>query len=244
MNKEIYSNSKKFLILLIVICVVFFIVVAKAFEYLPDSEANKSVIKHADIEDINKPRAIEENNSQPEEEEASAKQEDLNVTLNVQDEAPEINNNETPAAVSSKEPGMPEPTESMEIISDTNGEPIAEPAAPALTQEEQTELSFANAKKYKEQKQYVKALEEYKKILASSPDTNTRARCYEEIANVYAIVKRYGSALSYAQKAYNLAPSSSREVLLARLYYKTGDIDKATTRINNVLQRDFSSDRN
>ena len=50
----------------------------------------------------------------------------------------------------------------------------------------------------------------------------------------------YGSALSAAQRAYNLAPSSHREVLLARLYYKTGDIDKATSRVNNVLRRDFS----
>ena len=56
-------------------------------------------------------------------------------------------------------------------------------------------------------------------------------------------MKRYGTALSYAQKAYNTYPTSSREMLLARLYYKTGDLDKATKRMNNVLQRDFASDR-
>ena len=241
MNKEIYSNSKKFLILLVVICVVFFIVVAKAFEYLPDSEANKSMVKHADIDEINRPRKQVQENTE-EQLEQNSKEEGLNVTLNVRDEAPELDEPVTKIETPQK---MPEPTEALEPISDS-GEPVAieQNSQTTLTPEEQTELSFASAKKYKEQKQYVKALEEYKKILASSTDTNTRARCYEEIANVYAIVKRYGSALSYAQKAYNLAPSSSREVLLARLYYKTGDIDKATTRINNVLQRDFSSDRN
>ena len=58
-----------------------------------------------------------------------------------------------------------------------------------------------------------------------------------------AIVKKYGSAMSYAQKAYNLSPSTNRELLLARLYYKTGDVDKATKRVNNILQRDFSIDK-
>ena len=38
-------------------------------------------------------------------------------------------------------------------------------------------------------------------------------------------------------------PTTSREILLARIYYKTGDIVKATQRINNVLQRDFAADR-
>jgi hypothetical protein len=63
------------------------------------------------------------------------------------------------------------------------------------------------------------------------------------MADVYGIVKRYGTALSYAQRAYNAAPTTSREMLIARLYYKTGEIDKATKRVNNILQRDFSNDR-
>ena len=81
-----------------------------------------------------------------------------------------------------------------------------------------------NAKQFKEDKQLVKA------------------ECYEEISTIYAISKKYGTALSYAQKAYNLYPSTSREILLARLYYKTGSTDKASDRINNVLRRDFNLD--
>ena len=102
---------------------------------------------------------------------------------------------------------------------------------------------FLDAEKLKKDKQYVKAIEEYQKISTVTNDTNTVAKSYEEIATIYAIVKRYGTALSYAQKAYNMSPSSSREMLLARLYYKTGDMDKARRRVNNILQRDFSADR-
>ena len=59
------------------------------------------------------------------------------------------------------------------------------------------------------------------------------------MAIVYAISKRYGSAISAAQRAYNIAPTSNREMLLARLYYKTGDTERATAKANNVLRRDF-----
>ena len=98
---------------------------------------------------------------------------------------------------------------------------------------------FERAQKYMVEKQYVKSLEEFQKASLLAEDNSSKAACYEEIANIYGIVKRYGTALSFAQKAYNLAPTTARETLLARLYYKTGDIDKATRRINNVLQRDF-----
>ena len=134
-----------------------------------------------------------------------------------------------PVAAASPQPVATEPMESID-----NQE---------LTPEEQVEKVFATAYKLRSEKQFVKALEEYKKIPELTSDSNLVARSYEETATIYAIVKRYGTALSYAQKAYNMSPSSSREMLLARIYYKTGEIDKATTRINNVLKRDFAADR-
>ena len=134
------------------------------------------------------------------------------------------------------------PSDAVETNSDGSGAVQAEKKV-ELTPEEKAEKAFLTAQKYKRDRQFVKALQEYQKIPAITNDTSMVARSYEEIATIYAIVKKYGTALSYAQKAYNMSPSSSREMLLARLYYKTGDIDKATRRINNVLQRDFSSDR-
>ena len=229
MNKDIDFNSKKFLILLLIVCLVFFVVIIKAFEYLPDSQSS-DISRRGNIEDINQP-APEKETTQAEEAQVqeevkpvAAEKKTLNIELpKTGDELENIE--EIPSA-------------SSDLQSETEVN-----KTPELTPAEQAAKIFIEAQKYKYAKQYVKALEEYQKIPSVTSDVKDIAKSYEEIATIYAIVKRYGTALSYAQKAYNMSPSSSREMLLARLYYKTGDIDKATRRINNVLQRDFASDR-
>lgn len=228
MNKYEEFNSKKFLILTLIICVVFFIVIVKAFQYIPNQENNQVV--QPKVEDINSV-----SNSSSEEEENATEEK---ATISTKDE-------QNASTEEKKLRILQKSNEELENIEDLPKEAAEEnaQAEPELTPEEKAEKAFFTAQKYKKDKQYVKALKEYNKITEITNDTAIIARSYEEIATVYAIVKRYGTALSYAQKAYNMSPSSSREMLLARLYYKTGDIDKATKRINNVLQRDFSADR-
>ena len=119
----------------------------------------------------------------------------------------------------------------LESIDETNDNGIK-----TLSQQTYT---LENALKYKNSKEYTKALDEYTNVLKNTSDNDVKAICYQEISYIYAINKRYGTELSYAQQAYNLVPNSERELLLARLYYKTGDIDKASKRVNNVLKRDF-----
>ena len=235
MNKYIESNSKKFLIMLLLICVVFLVVIIKAFEYIPVTD-NDALITRSNVENINKPaqNSDEEQNENTDNTEKKAL--DINLTPDFV---------EKPKSENLKENKDIEP---LENISDLPKDEVEENSSNEiktveLTPEEKAEKVFITAQKYRKDRQFVKALEEYQKIPTITNDTATVARSYEEIATIYAIVKRYGTALSFAQKAYNMSPSSSREMLLARLYYKTGDIDKATRRINNVLQRDFSSDR-
>lgn len=222
MDREINNNSKKFLILILIVCVAFLVLIIKAFEYLPNKSGDE-ILNRTNVEEINKvadPETAEEAQEQPKEEKG---------TLNINLDQP----------VKQDEPEKLEP-----IAVDGDNAVAAEDAKPVeLTPEQKADEAFRAAKAYRQSKQYVKALEEYQKIPMITKDNDTIARSYEEIAFIYATVKRYGTALSFAQKAYNMSPSSSREVLLARLYYKTGDMDKATTRINNVLQRDFSADR-
>ena len=98
---------------------------------------------------------------------------------------------------------------------------------------------LAKAKEHKNNQQYINALSEYEKAVSKADENSLKALCYDDIALIYAHTKRYGTALAYAQKAYNTYPTTSREVLLARLYYKTGDVEKAINRVNNVLKRDF-----
>lgn len=236
MNKYIVSNSKKFLIMLLLICVVFFVVIIKAFEYIPMAD-NDATVSRNSIENINKPASNSEDSA---EDESTENAKDKSLDVNLTPDIVEKTKTET-----SKEDKVAEPLENItDLPSETVSANTSDVTKPVeLTPEEKAEKAFIRAQKYRKDRQFVKALEEYQQIPTITNDTVTVAHSYEEIATIYAIVKRYGTALSYAQKAYNMSPSSSREMLLARLYYKTGDIDKATRRINNVLQRDFSSDR-
>ena len=231
------NDSKRYAILLGIICVVFLVAVINAFLYLPKTNDTED----AEMIALNTPKITEQKFEEQKiaEEKPSEPEKGLNVELKADENINEINDPQTSDETGQVLDVSPEPSEPLEPV---NISEAPETNAQAVIDE--TESAFIKAKNLKNDKQYVKAIEEYKNIIAQNPDLKVRARCYEEIATIYAIVKKYGSALSYAQRAYNLSPSSSREVLLARLYYKTGDLDKASTRINNVLKRDFSADRN
>ena len=234
MNSYEDFNSKKFLVLTLMICVIFLVLIIKAFSYLPDNNSNdrNSNINTSQVklqDETNEKTNIEDSNIKNEEDNNSKKE--LNVKIQATDKIPEIEEDQNTNKAENELPSIEDETQG------------AEEQAKELSPEEQAEQTLIQAAKYKKDKQYVKALEEYNKISSITKDTFYVAKSYEEIATIYAIVKRYGTALSFAQKAYNMSPSSSREMLLARLYYKTGDIDKATQRVNNVLQRDFAADR-
>lgn len=217
-------NSKRFFILLTAVCVVFFIVIIKAFDYLPDSSQTPTVALNGNSE-FNTPaqggEAVSEEETETAEDERNEKDK-LEVELKNTDAAPEI--------------------EELESISSSEVSETSEKTTEQSQVKDEVSETFARAQSYKDGKNYPKALEEYSKISSLTQDAKVVAKSYEEIATIYAISKRYGSALSFAQKGYNLSPSTSREMLLARLYYKTGELDKATQRVNNVLRRDFSAD--
>ena len=241
MNNYTEFNSKSFLIILFLICAVFLVLIIKAFSFIPDSNADKVVSRNMTASTPNPPgveQSIkEEDNAVQEEAQAEQKTDIVNAVQDRQQSTmsqPKPNEQETLENIDE----LPQEASAENL---SNNATNTEPAAPSV--EEQVMKIFVEAGKLKKDKQYVKAIEEYQKISTITQDTDAIAKSYEEIAAIYAIVKRYGTALSYAQKAYNMSPSSSREMLLARLYYKTGDMDKATRRINNVLQRDFSADR-
>lgn len=234
MNNNLDINSKKFLIILVVMMLAFVLLIIKAFDIM--GKANEDPLRPQ----VN----MSEVGELGDDNQTTDGQQNENNTANTNTDV-----EHHVSFVEEQQQKESQPSES------TNNQTITEPLAPinennnveeskptSLTKAQETELMFLDAQKLKDEKQYVKALEEYKSILGKNIDSNTNARCYEEMAGIYSIVKRYGTALSYAQKAYSIAPSSNRELLIARLYYKTGDIDKATKKINNILQRDFSVD--
>ncbi len=233
-------GSKKFMILLLVICVAFLVIIIKAFEFLPENKSVKVINENG----INLPADETDTNQENTDENSLKTSSNMPIKINYSDEAPEIDdgagagvnrggnvinsNLQTP-----KTESIPEGLEEIKEVDKTS----------SAIQVDTFETVMAKAYQLKQSKQYVQAIEEFNKVQNISKNPEEVAKSYEEIATIYAIVKRYGTALSFAQKAYNTYPSTSREMLLARLYYKTGDIDKSTKRINNVLQRDFASDR-
>ena len=241
-------DSKKYVLLLVLVCLVFFILIVKAFDYLPESEEN-SVKRQNNItidENYNSP--IQNNNYS--EEQTEQKQLDQSSGTFVLNESTISNNEESTTALVKENPKFDE----IKAPAGVGLEPIeeAENASTAsddkksveteMTPQEKAELALMTGNKLKKMNDLKGALAEYQKVPELTKDKELVAESYEGIATLYAITKRYGTALNYASKAYNTAPNSSREMLLARLYYKTGDIDKATRRVNNVLHRDFSDD--
>lgn len=233
MNNNLDINSKKFLIILVVMMLAFVLLIIKAFDIM--GKANEDPLRpQVNMSEVGELGDVNQATDGQQNENNTAMNTDVEHHVSLVEE--EQQKESQPANTTNNQTI----TEPLAPINENNN--VEESKPTSLTKAQETELMFLDAQKLKDEKQYVKALEEYKSILEKNIDSNTNARCYEEMAGIYSIVKRYGTALSYAQKAYSIAPSSNRELLIARLYYKTGDIDKATKKINNILQRDFSVD--
>lgn len=228
MFENIDERTVKFGLVIIAVIIIFSIPFAVVSSKTPKNMAN---IENPSVEEINEQPSSNPGEEIAEPEEAASEEEFAEEEQPANHE--EIaEHNEHPA-----EENL-EPLENLpEEVSEANGE------SEQHVEEVTPESLMDKASALRRDRDYVKAIEMYKKAAELSGDSAIQAKCYEEMAMLYGMVKRYGTALAYAQKAYNLFPSTSRELLLARLYYKTGDIDKATRRVNNILQRDFTVDR-
>lgn len=209
MNK-IDIKMLRALILVVLLFIIFGAAITKKTQYLPSKE-NPNMQSVVDV--------------QPNDEIINK---DSNIE-NVQESANE-NKSETVSV------------ESKEVVSDTKSDlPELDKVTEnnSKTTDNETISPFDNAIKLKNEKKYQEALNQFVEIAKNNNDNKLKSSCYEEISQIYALNKKYGTALSYAQKSFNLNPNTRRELLLARLYYKTGDITNATKRVNNILQRDF-----
>jgi tetratricopeptide (TPR) repeat protein len=212
-------RSARLVSILIFICLIFTIVVWNAYKYLPSEDTQA---KNQENEVV---LPTDEDNSKSAEEETKV-DEDSPETVKV-----DLNNDKIDQPDEAKQEAK-----ALEPLEPIDGNDSAQEV-------ETPESVMQSAIQHKSEKQYTKAIMEFKKAASMYDKNEQRAACYAEISDIYAIAKRYGTALSYAQQAYNMSPSTNRELMLARLYYKTGDIDKATRRVNNILQRDFELEK-
>lgn len=227
-------NTKKYIILMTVICVAFFIIVIKAFEYLPIKDEN-AIASRQNLENINTTRPTQE---QIEQKDAVTRDDDKHkhVRIDLMKTPKKENIEEKIEEIQAPEGVDYEETEVSKDKSKNKSEKSVE-----LSSEDKAKLALYNGQSKFINKQYTEALQEFQSAVQLTNDSNITASAYEGISHVYAANKKYGTALTFATKAYSLSPSSSREMLLARLYYKTGDIEKATKRVNNILHRDFAN---
>ena len=89
-------------------------------------------------------------------------------------------------------------------------------------------------------KNYEVAIAAYKKAVELADDKFVKADCYESLADIFAQTKKYGSAMGYAQKAYNIKVTPKREFMLAKLYYKTGSTERALQKAEEIFKKDFA----
>lgn len=209
MNK-IDVKMLRALILVVLLFIVFGAAITKKTQYLPSKE-NPNMQSVVDV--------------QPNDEIINKDSNTENVQESANENKSETVSVESKEVVSDTKSDLPE----LDKVTENNSEIIDNEAI----------SPFDNAIKLKNEKKYQEALNQFVEIAKNNNDDRLKSSCYEEISQIYALNKKYGTALSYAQKSFNLNPNTRRELLLARLYYKTGDITNATKRVNNILQRDF-----
>lgn len=212
----------KFLLIIAGICTLFTVVVMHAYQYLPQ-EPTKYYSQENTVQNTSQ-ETLENNN--PEKDFAKSSQEE-----NIELEQLERVREEAYLRRLEQEREIERNRDREKIRAQFNNDE-------SYSQED----LLKRAERLKDKGDYSEAIKSYQEAL-NTANEKEKAFCYEQIATIHAIEKHYGTALSFAQKAYNIYPNTQREILLARLYYKTGNIDKATNRINNILKRDFEQDR-
>lgn len=229
MNESYDFNSKKFIWLLIMVCILFFVFVVKAFDYLPKKNVSEEALQSAQtsINTQNNVQNDEEGNSEAEEVQKNSREEKRGSIIVSEEDKPDIID----------EIEIPN-SKLDELQTEETAEPIVQSK---LSPEEEALRAIITAKRNVQQNDYKSAIEEYQKVPGLTDNNELIAMSYEGISEVYAATKRYGTALSFAAKAYNASPSSSREMLIARIYYKAGNTENAINRVNNLLKKGFTN---
>ena len=191
MDKDIIFNARKFLILLIVVLLVLFMLVIKAFDMAAKNE-RKTV--NIPIEELNKPTEQQDaNNSEPYIKiESDKPKKTLNITLPKyynESDLPEI---KAPEGTNISDIKLPE-TETLETAQSDNS---------TNTEIETPDSVLSKARNLRNNRNYTDALIELQKIQNMTNDKSVIADSYQEIATIYAINRKYGTALSSPEQQF------------------------------------------
>ena len=228
-------SSKKYLALMVLVCIIFVIIIVKAYDYLPDKsvENYNNPMINTQAQNINNTQNFSQDNTNNQ-----TSNLDQNYDPNrhksghidyMHNETRSYNKNDF------EEINAPKGTneDNIQTFENSNTSQLA------LTSDELAIRALFNANKLKSSSDYNSAITELQKVAEYTSDKEILATSYEKIAELYAIQRRYGTALSFAGKAYSTSPNVNREMLIARIYYQSGETDNAVSRLNNILSKGF-----
>ena len=234
-------GTLKFVVMIVAICLLFFLLVNNAYNYLPKEDTMDDIpyndsYSQETVSYSSSKKESSNNNEEKNTDNTESKQvtDEFDEERNDSSKKQEFNNEVDKIAKIKKDSesirDLRIPDEKLEEISESDLNSQNSNSAENL-------LNRAN--ELKQGNKYEEAISVFEQLISITSNTQEIANYQENIAILYAKMKRYGSALSYAQQSYNNNPSTEREVLLARIYYKVGDINRAQARMNNVLKREF-----
>ena len=216
------NRSVKYMVAVIAIALIFVIIIGNAFKYLPDNESKNRV----DSQESQQEEVVSDN----------YKNEEIQSEKYDNDEGYDDSYKDKYAELKSKKydkfdrPVREEKDKYIEIENDNLSATSQNLSKPDI---------FDNAKKLRAEKKYETAIIEYLNIADISSDDEVKAQCYDEVATIYAVMKRYNQAITYAQKSCNIKPTGERTILLSRIYYQAGQKIKAEEKIQAMLQKGF-----
>ena len=213
------SRSLRLVVIGIAMCVLFALVVGNAFKFLPDDPNSVTPIS---VEDLNTERA--DNN---ERREKALDEENMDEVDILKERVRELER---------------ELEQSQKI---DNTETKSKPYEEFSEEEKNTEITsnfyetIENGNKNFNSGNYEAALMSYQEALNGTTKSSEVSMAYVGISKVYAMQRRYGSAISYAQKANNAYSTYETKVLLAKLNYVTGKTVQAEQAMKSLLESGF-----
>ena len=234
-----YILSKKYVILLILICVIFLILVAKAFEYIPSSDnaekrvRNETGTQSYNQESINKNSNYNENKYDENDEYEDDYREQ-------QDKKNEYTKYKSKKNANSQ--GDSNYYEEVEEVNAPHDSIYESNVYVNNNSNDNNGLSeYLKARKYLSEGNFSKALSELEKAKNLTSDKELLSLIYQGMALTYANNREYVTALSYANKAYDVSPSLAGQVLIIKIYKASGQTDQAITRLNNIIEQEFAT---
>ena len=234
MKNNFDFNSKKYTILLILVLLTFSIFVIKMFDYIPTNNIDEDITTEASNFNINF------NNKQT----TATSDNNINDKITKEENSEEYRKNHKSGHIDfmPKYKYQNDYDEQIDEIKTPDGAnednlTTIDNSKDGDSDENKALNYYLIGQKFKSSEDYTNAIKQFQQVIDTTSNNELKAMSYEAIAEIYAKHKRYDTALSFANEAYNLSPSNSRKILISRIQYMAGDTENSIRDLNTLLQK-------